>query len=235
MSVIQQAIESLEQAAAGLEQRRAAVLDVIGRLRDLESAPAMSIVHIEPIILSPPTPRPDKPKPAAAVAPVAPRLQRAVDKLAAPSSLRIKHSVDIQQRILAHLKTVGGPIRPGELAHALQADAVTIRHAVTILESQGKVTASGVTNQRRIRLAGGATKKAPPAPVDAQAASDAKDDEILQRIRASGRVGRSVTELVILLPDETGVSVTSALRRLKWKNLVDVDAAGKWTAIETKA
>lgn len=77
-----------------------------------------------------------------------------------PKTARPEKGSD-DELILQHLRTAGGPLKPGELARAVKLSAFTLRARLKPLAKQKLIVLTGKTAGRRVGLPGMPAKEAP--------------------------------------------------------------------------
>jgi len=126
------------------------------------------------------------------------------------------------------------PRSPGQIAKALKCQTHVVSYHLRSLTASGAVTVTGATLNRQVHLGkkiespspkpNGSMK--PPSAIDVV---EARDRQVLGKIREAGAGGRSLRELGILT-GETEASLSSALTRLRVKKQISADDNGKWVS-----
>lgn len=123
------------------------------------------------------------------------------------------------------------PQKPSELAAGLKVSNFIVNARLKALEKRGTVKLTGATFSRQAHFVDGKAPKPngsmKPSPASAIDVVEARDRQVLGKIREAGSAGRSLRELGILT-GESEASLSSALTRLRVKKQISADDNGKW-------
>lgn len=170
MSVIAETIALLERELAGLDDKRGQIDQALSALRSLAREGVTPVGRPVGTVRRPSTTAPrmarrDKVKERGG--------SRTGDTAGVISNHRGRSNTVVTERILAVLRTSGGPVSPQALRQAVGGSALSIRQCLTDLAKQGSVVVTGATTARRVTLAASQAKQRPrdhkPASQSAQA------------------------------------------------------------------